>query len=226
MRPVCGAPARSTGKPCRCTALGPSGRCRAHGGWAGAPAGNKNAVTHGAHETIFAGLLTADEAAVFRAVGQKSNLEQVDDELGLITVREMRMLQRIKTLQDAITGMTVVEVTEKTLAADDDEGPAPARPYSDRWASELPVDAPETRKAARQADGDGGGGGVLEVKTKRMGTLGQIQSIEAALTGVQAQKAKLIRLKHDLVTAAKTNTLDDRDFDGSLWDEGLEDDEG
>lgn len=38
--------------------------------------------------------------------------------------------------------------------------------------------------------------GFLTTKTKKAGTLGQIQAIEEALTRVAAQKAKLIELKH------------------------------
>ena len=66
---------------------------------------------------------------------------------------------------------------------------------------------------------------VLEVKIKRTGTLGQIQAIEQALTAVQAQKSRALKLVHDIEAAAKTNPLDDKDFDGTLFGEDLDDDE-
>jgi uncharacterized protein YjcR len=44
--PRCGAYSRRTGKPCRQPAMA-NGRCRMHGGKAGAPRGNKNALKHG-----------------------------------------------------------------------------------------------------------------------------------------------------------------------------------
>jgi len=43
--PRCGAKTRS-GKPCRSPAM-PNGRCRIHGGKAGAPKGSRNALKHG-----------------------------------------------------------------------------------------------------------------------------------------------------------------------------------
>ena len=42
----CGAYSRRTKKPCRQPAM-PNGRCRMHGGKAGAPRGNTNALKHG-----------------------------------------------------------------------------------------------------------------------------------------------------------------------------------
>ncbi len=44
--PRCGAHSRRTGNPCRQPAMA-NGRCRMHGGKAGAPRGNKNALKHG-----------------------------------------------------------------------------------------------------------------------------------------------------------------------------------
>ena len=44
--PRCGAYSRRTGKPCRQPAMA-NGRCRMHGGKAGAPKGNSNALKHG-----------------------------------------------------------------------------------------------------------------------------------------------------------------------------------
>jgi uncharacterized protein YjcR len=44
--PRCGAYSRRTGKPCRQPAMA-NGRCRMHGGKAGAPRGNVNALKHG-----------------------------------------------------------------------------------------------------------------------------------------------------------------------------------
>ena len=43
--PLCGARTRA-GSPCKNPAM-PNGRCRMHGGKAGAPLGNRNALKHG-----------------------------------------------------------------------------------------------------------------------------------------------------------------------------------
>ena len=47
LSPRCGARTRD-GSPCRQAAVRGRKRCRMHGAYAGAPAGNRNAVKHGA----------------------------------------------------------------------------------------------------------------------------------------------------------------------------------
>ena len=115
-KPTCGKPRSRNQGPCGSTILGPNGWCRAHGGWSGAPKGNKNPLTHGGHETIFADALSPDESALFLAATVKTPLEQAKDEVALLTVRERRMMLRIKRLQDEASGMTAVEETSKALA--------------------------------------------------------------------------------------------------------------
>jgi hypothetical protein len=46
LSPRCNAHARTTGRPCRNGSMA-NGRCRMHGGQAGAPKGNQNARKHG-----------------------------------------------------------------------------------------------------------------------------------------------------------------------------------
>lgn len=173
-----------------------TGRCKLHGGNNRSKPGNKNAVTTGQYETIFAGALDESELGVMSAAAAKTNLGHIEEEIALTTVRELRMLQRIANLKAVPDGLTLVEEATKTIAPDE-EDEKPKQPFSDRWASEMPVDDPEVARSVEP----GGGGDLLEVKRKRVGTLGQIQDIEAALTAVQAHKAKLIKLKHELEAA-------------------------
>ena len=104
----CGARTRS-GLPCRNRAMA-NGRCRMHGGKStGPPKGNKNAVKTGEHETIWMDALDPEERVLFHVV-DTDVLEQIDEELRLITIRERRMLQRIERLR-AAGDFTIVRQT-------------------------------------------------------------------------------------------------------------------
>lgn len=83
-------------------------------GGPGAPRRNKNAVTHGEHETIWDDVLAPEERRLFLTM-DTGKLAQIDHEIRLITIRERRMLQRIEDLrQEADTeGMTVVEISKE-----------------------------------------------------------------------------------------------------------------
>lgn len=149
----CGAKTRS-GAPCKNSPM-PNGRCRMHGGKSTGPKnqkGNKNALKTGEYETIWFDTLDEDERQLYHAV-DTDVLNQIDEELRLITIRERRMLQRIERLKRA-GDFTVVK---------------------------------------HHVGVDKGKGTDLE---EREGTLGQIQTIEEALTRVQEKKAKLLELKH------------------------------
>lgn len=93
----CGAKTKS-GDPCRAWAM-PNGRCRMHGGTnEGAPAGNKNAITTGEHESIYAASMTEQERAIMDGLSISVE-EQLDEQLRLSAVRIRRMLTRIAELQ-------------------------------------------------------------------------------------------------------------------------------
>jgi hypothetical protein len=189
-RPRCGQPRSQNKGPCVSTILAKNGRCRAHGGNTGAPKGNKNALTTGRYETLFASALDDDEIELMGLSVQKSEIAHLEEEIALATVRELRMLKRIAALKTAPGGMTLVEENTETIAPDEsaEEGD---RPFSDKWASENDIDDPETERAAKA---ENPGSDLLKVKQKRLGTLGQIHAIESDLTAVQALKSK--QLKH------------------------------
>lgn len=130
--------------------------CRSHGGASkGAPAGNKNAVTTGEHESILFDVLGDDERELLQRIAL-DNMRLLEEQIMLVTIRERRMLQRIKDLAAVESGMTTVSA--EMISSGDD--------YTE--------------------------------KAKKEGTLGQIQSIEDALTRVQKHKARLIELKHKI----------------------------
>lgn len=112
MSDVCGATKRDgTGEPCAQPAgwgtdhVG-EGRCKLHGGLAGPPEGNSNAVTTGEHETILEDQLGEEERRLWVAV-DTDHLAQVNKQIRTNKIRQRRMMQRIRRLKEE--GMTLVE---------------------------------------------------------------------------------------------------------------------
>jgi len=91
----CGAKKRD-GTPCRNSPM-PNGRCRLHGGKAGAPL-NANSTT-GETETIWYGILTDEEKELYHQV-QTDSLVQINEEIRLMSIREYRMMNRYRKLVD------------------------------------------------------------------------------------------------------------------------------
>ena len=169
-----------------------TGRCKHHGGASTGPvdqAGNKNALKTGRHESILVDVLEDDEQELFGQVNTDA-LAMIEEELRIITIRERRMLKRIADLK-AADGMTLVEESTEVIGA---ATTAPEeRRFSDRHLSEMATEEVDAATGANdQAEQ------TTKVKQKRIGTLGQIQAIEADLTAVQAHKAKLIKMKADI----------------------------
>lgn len=122
--PRCGATTRQSGDACQLPAgwgtdhIG-EGRCKHHGGAsAGAPKGNKNALSTGEHESIYASTLTEDEARIWNGL-DTDELAQLDEQIRLISIRERRMMQRIADLKEE--AFTVVE--KKSKEGHGPEGP-------------------------------------------------------------------------------------------------------
>jgi hypothetical protein len=150
-----------------------TGRCKFHGGCSpGGPKGNKHAVSTGEFETIFGNLLEDDERAWARDLNLDT-LSQVDNDIQLITVREHRMLKRIKRLRELNgdeSGHTTVEY-------------------------EATIKEIKSKKGETETLGE-----RKLTKEKNEGILGQIIHIEEALTRVQEKKARLLELKHRIET--------------------------
>jgi len=122
--PRCGASKRNgDGEPCELPAGWGTdhkgeGRCKHHGGMAGAPTGNDNAVTTGEHETILFDQLDEDERELWQAV-DTDHLAQVNKQIRTNKVRQRRMMARIQRLKGE--GMTLVE--QETEEGHIGEGP-------------------------------------------------------------------------------------------------------
>ena len=137
-----------------------------HGGTG--PPGNKNAIKTGEFEALFFDCLESDEQQLIQKV-QPNKEQLLLQEIQLLTVRERRMLKRIETLKNI----------EQTAA-------------DENWESEEQVPAGMSVTGYRS----GIEKGKPTVLKEYEGILGQIQSIEDALTRVQARRQRAIEALH------------------------------
>ncbi|WDL98138.1 HGGxSTG domain-containing protein [Alicyclobacillus sp. ALC3] len=115
--PLCGAKTRD-GHPCKNHSM-KNNRCRMHGGKStGAPPekmkGNKNAVTTGEHESIWMDAFDDTERQLYGQVDVDA-MQQIENEIRLLDIRERRMLLRIKKLADG-PAMTIATVDRSELS--------------------------------------------------------------------------------------------------------------
>lgn len=136
-----------------------------------APPENKNAVKTGEFETLFFDCLEPDEQKLIQAV-QPDKEQLLLQEIQLLTVRERRMLKRIESLK----------LLEQTSDPEDDQG-----------EDELEK-APPGMSVTKYKSGMEKGKPTLLREYE--GILGQIQSIEDALTRVQARRQRAIEALH------------------------------
>ncbi len=71
--------------------------------------GNKNAVTTGEYENIFSSVLDEDENTIMKG-SSKGTRATLLEELKILTIREKRMLSRIKTLKDKNRDLTITKM--------------------------------------------------------------------------------------------------------------------
>lgn len=71
--------------------------------------GNKNAVTTGEYENIFSSVLDDDENTIMKG-SSKGTRATLLEELKILTIREKRMLSRIKTLKDKNRDLTITKM--------------------------------------------------------------------------------------------------------------------
>ena len=146
---------------------GQPGNKNAEGHGGNGPPGNKNAVKTGEFEALFFDTLDSDEQKLIQVV-QPDKEQLLLQEIQLLTVRERRMLKRIDQL--------------RTLERQD--------PTSNSDSEMVPPGMSVTEYSS------GIEKGKLTELRKYEGILGQIQSIEDALTRVQARKQKAIETLH------------------------------
>lgn len=81
------------------------------------PIGNKNAVTTGEYESIFKNVLTDEEKSIFKKIKVENTdsllLNEYIEEYKLLTIRELRMMRRIMTLEQSERDMTIGSIKKK-----------------------------------------------------------------------------------------------------------------
>lgn len=81
------------------------------------PIGNKNAVTTGEYESIFQNVLTDEEKSIFKKIKVENTdsllLNEYIEEYKLLTIRELRMMRRIMTLEQFERDMTIGSIKKK-----------------------------------------------------------------------------------------------------------------
>ena len=132
------------------------------------PPGNKNAVKTGEFETLFFDTLNPEEKKLLECVHPDKE-QLLLQEIRLLTIREHRMLKRIEALR-------ALEETQGMAGEEESEQVPPGMSVT-KYTVGL-----EKGKRTRLKECEG--------------LLGQIQSIEDALTRVQARRQKAIEALH------------------------------
>lgn len=159
----------------------PPGNQNAKGnrGGKGGPAGNKKAVTTGEYESIWMDALEEDEQELVDQI-VTDPVQQADEAIRLLTIRERRMLQRIGKLMEGLTEkqrrvlQELKGIKDVMTVHDEASGKTKTVPFTRHELVISQIEETEYR--------------VIE----------DILRIEEALTRVQAQKLKAIELKNRL----------------------------
>lgn len=166
-----------------------------HGGIG--PPGNKNAVKTGEFEALFFNTLNPEEQELLNMVCLDKG-QLLLQEIQLLTVREHRMLKRIESLQ-------ALEEMQGAVSEDGSEQAPPGMSIT-KYTS-----------------------GIEKGKTTQLkeceGILGQIQSIEEALTRVQARRQKAIEALHRFGFDDDRLELETMKFELEMLKQGGQDDE-
>lgn len=164
----------------------PAGNKRAVGnkGGTGGPPRNKKAVTTGEYETIWMDALEEDEQALVDQV-DTDPIQQADEAIKLLSIRERRMLQRIGKLMNGLT-----EKQRKVL--NELKGIKDVMTVHDE-KSGITKTIPVTRTEMVES----------QVEETEYRAIDDILKIEDALTRVQAQKLKAVELKNRLIDDEK-----------------------
>ncbi|MBU8567573.1 transposase [Virgibacillus pantothenticus] len=156
----------------------PLGNQNAKGNRGGRPSfGNKNAVTTGEYETIMWDYLDDDEKELFESI-ETDPLYQIDVTIRELSIRQRRMMKRIKKLEDGLTEPERRVLQElkntKDIHVVEKNG--------------VQVKVPVKKSALV----------VTEIEETQYRKIDDILNIEEALTRITNQLVKAIKQKHDI----------------------------
>lgn len=155
-------------------------------GGPGGPPRNKKAVTTGEYETIWFDCLTEEEQALCSAINTDT-LTQVEEDIRLLTIRELRMMERIKKVTDGLTEKekkVLQELVKEKVAV----------PITHEATGETKIVKIDQTKMI-----------VTEITETEYRKIDDILKLEEALTRVQDKKTRQLALKHTIESADKAN---------------------
>jgi len=153
------------------------------GGYGG-PFGNKKAITTGEYETIWWDCLTEEEQSLCSAINTDT-LAQVEEDIRLITIRERRMMERIKKIANGLTEKQrkiLQELVKEKVAI----------PVTHEVTGEIKIVTVDQTKMV-----------VTEITETEYRAIDDILKLEEALTRVQDKKTRQLALKHSIESANK-----------------------
>lgn len=141
--------------------------------------GNKNAVTTGEYESIWFDCLTEEEQTLCYAINTDT-LIQIENDIRLSTLRERRMMERIRRLMDGLSEKERKVLQELQIQK------KPMEVYSEKDGTSKVLMIPEANMV------------VTEITETEYRTIDDILKVEEALTRVQDKKTRAIALKHSI----------------------------
>lgn len=82
-------------------------------GGPGAEEGNKRAVTTGEYETILLNVLSEEEKSIYENLEIQNKRACIEQEYKMLTIREYRILKRIKAIQDKEKDMNIERIVKR-----------------------------------------------------------------------------------------------------------------
>lgn len=158
----------------------PRGNHNAKGNKGGAaPYENKNAVTTGEYETIMWNYLDDEEKAIFDSI-ETDPLFQIDITIRELTIRQRRMMKRIKYVEDGLTEKQkrVLQQLRKVKEA--------ASTVDEKTGETKTVPIVKERLV------------TVEVEETDFRAIDDILNIEEALTRITKQLVQAVKQKHDI----------------------------
>lgn len=86
-------------------------------GGTGAKIGNKNALTTGEYETILYDVLSEEEQSLYKKLEIQDKKNVLQEEFKILTIRELRILKRIKELKDKNKDMNIEKIIQRKYSS-------------------------------------------------------------------------------------------------------------
>ena len=86
-------------------------------GGTGAKTGNKNALTTGEYETILYDVLSKEEQSLYKKLEIQDKKNVLQEEFKILTIRELRILKRIKELKDKNKDMNIEKIIKRKYSS-------------------------------------------------------------------------------------------------------------